>query len=43
MERRKVELRVEFDSRIRQHFDDSRAEREHYLRAAAGAPAGGGR
>ena len=43
MERRKVELRVELDSRIRQHFDDSRAERERYLRAAAGAPSGGGR
>lgn len=43
MERRKVELRVEFDSRIRQHFDDSRAERERYLRAVAGATGVGGR
>jgi hypothetical protein len=42
MERRKAELRVEHDSLIRQAFDDSRAERERYLRAAAAAPAGEG-
>lgn len=39
MERRKAELRVEHDSLVRQAFDDSRAERERYLRAAAEARA----
>jgi UDP-N-acetylglucosamine diphosphorylase/glucosamine-1-phosphate N-acetyltransferase len=34
MERRKTELRVEYDSLIRQHFDDAKAERDRYLRAA---------
>jgi UDP-N-acetylglucosamine diphosphorylase/glucosamine-1-phosphate N-acetyltransferase len=42
MERRKVELRVEFDSLIRQAFDDTRDERALYLgRAAAAVPARG--
>ena len=31
MERRKVELRVELDSRIRQAFDDTRGDRDLYL------------
>ena len=34
MERRKVELTVELDSRLREIFDGSRAERERYLGAA---------
>ncbi len=34
MERRKVELGVELDSRIRQAFDDTRPDREGYLAAA---------
>jgi UDP-N-acetylglucosamine diphosphorylase/glucosamine-1-phosphate N-acetyltransferase len=33
MERRKVELRTELDSRLREVFDGSRAERERYLSA----------
>jgi UDP-N-acetylglucosamine diphosphorylase/glucosamine-1-phosphate N-acetyltransferase len=37
MERRKVELRVEYDSLIRQHFDDTREERRRYLSAVVGA------
>jgi UDP-N-acetylglucosamine diphosphorylase / glucose-1-phosphate thymidylyltransferase / UDP-N-acetylgalactosamine diphosphorylase / glucosamine-1-phosphate N-acetyltransferase / galactosamine-1-phosphate N-acetyltransferase len=39
MERRRVELAVELDSRIRQAFDDTKAERALYLGAAAAAPA----
>ena len=31
MERRKIELRVELDSRIRQAFDDTAEERRLYL------------
>ena len=41
MERRKVELRVELDSRIRQAFDDTREDRALYLGAAPGAKRGG--
>jgi hypothetical protein len=37
MERRKAELRVEFDSLIRQAFDDTQGDRERYLQAV-GAP-----
>jgi UDP-N-acetylglucosamine diphosphorylase/glucosamine-1-phosphate N-acetyltransferase len=40
MERRKVELRVELDSRIRQAFDDTREDRGLYLNGAAAAPRG---
>ena len=39
MERRKVELRVELDSRIRQAFDDTRDDRALYL--GGGKPAAG--
>lgn len=39
MERRKVELRVEVDSRIREVFDASQAERRNYLGAATDKPA----
>ncbi len=38
MERRKVEMGVELDSRVRQSFDDTRADRELYLGAATAAP-----
>ena len=40
MERRQAELRVEFDSLIRQAFDDTRDDRARYLRAT-GTPAAG--
>jgi UDP-N-acetylglucosamine diphosphorylase/glucosamine-1-phosphate N-acetyltransferase len=39
MERRQAELRVEHDSLIRQHFDDTRDERARYLAAAGPAAA----
>jgi len=40
MERRKVELRVEVDSRLREIFDASRPERERYLSASRGTTSG---
>jgi len=40
MERRQAELRVEFDSLIRQAFDDTQDDRDAYL-GAAGAPVPG--
>jgi UDP-N-acetylglucosamine diphosphorylase/glucosamine-1-phosphate N-acetyltransferase len=43
MERRKVELRVEYDSCIRQAFDDTRADRNLYLGSATRAAAKGAR
>ena len=39
MGRRKVELRVELDSRIRQAFDDTKKDRALYLGAPAAGPA----
>jgi hypothetical protein len=39
MERRKVELRVELQSLIRQHFDDTREDRARYFGAARAAGA----
>ena len=35
MERRKIEFRVEYDSLVRQAFDDTSAERGRYLTSAA--------
>jgi hypothetical protein len=43
MERRKVELRVEYDSCIRQAFDDTRSDRSLYLGSATRAAAKGAR
>jgi len=40
MERRKVELRVELDSRLREIFDASRPDRERYLGASRGTTSG---
>jgi hypothetical protein len=39
MERRKVELRVELDSLVRQAFDDTKEDRAIYGGAPAAAPA----